>query len=130
MTNESGRSCHNPRYILLALGAAAIIVAASFGEKAFERGSAPRIALAVLESLVTVAFIVGPILSIRRLDELQQRIHLIALAIAFAGTGIVVTTFGWLEAAGLPHVDWGLATWPLMTALWAIGFLFANRRYS
>jgi hypothetical protein len=29
----------------------------------------------------------------------------IALAIAFGGTGAIVTGYGWLEAAGLPHVD-------------------------
>ena len=35
--------------------------------------------------------------------------------------------YGWLEMAGLPEVDWGTFTWPLMAFLWAAGFLYSNR---
>jgi len=130
MKSESPRSCYSPRYIALALVASAVILGAAFAAKLFEKGTAPRIAFALVQLAATGVVIVVPLLGIRRLDELQQRIQLTALAIAFGGTGVIVAGYGWLEAAGLPHVDWGTLTWPLMAALWALGFLFANRRYS
>jgi hypothetical protein len=83
-----------------------------------------------VQSLATAAVIFMSMWNLRRLDELQQRIQLQALAIAFAGTGIVVVGYRWLEMAGLPEVDWGTFTWPLMAFLWAAGFLYSNRRYS
>ena len=121
---------NRPSQITLALMAAAIIIGAAIAGRGLEKGSAARIALALVQSVATGAVIVVSILGIRRLDELQQRIHLTALAIAFAGTGVILSGYGWLEAAGLPHVEWGLYTWPLMAGLWAMGFWFANRRYS
>ena len=87
-------------------------------------------ALAAVQSLATAAVIFVSVWSLRRLDELQQRIQLQALAIAFAGTGIIVMGYRWFEMAGLPKVDWGTFTWPLMAFLWAAGFLYSNRRYS
>jgi hypothetical protein len=68
--------------------------------------------------------------NLRRLDELQQRIQLQALAIAIAFAGMIVVGYRWLEMAGLPEVDWGTFTWPLMAFLWAAGFLYSNPRYS
>lgn len=130
MTNHGHAPSRSARHIVFMIGVAAVIVATSFGARGLPKGSPPRIALAVVQSLATAVSIVVPLLGIRRLDELQQRIHLVALAIAFAGTGIVIMTFAWLEEAGLPRVDWGIVTWPMMVGLWVAGFLFASRRYS
>jgi hypothetical protein len=128
---EGGRSsCYDPQIIAAALVLAAVMIGAAWAAKGFEKGSAPRMALAGVQSLATAAVIFTSMWSLRRLDELQQRIQLQALAIAFAGTGIIVTSYRWLEMAGLPEVDWGTFTWPLMAFLWAAGFLYSNRRYS
>jgi hypothetical protein len=127
---EREPSCYDPQVIATSLVLAAVIIGAAWAAKGFEKGSAPRIALAAAQSLATAGVIFMPVWNLRRLDELQQRIQLQALAIAFAGTGIIVVGYRWLEIAGLPEVDWGTFTWPLMAFLWAAGFLYANRRYS
>jgi len=127
---ETSSRCYSPQVIAALLVLAAVIIAAGWAGKGFEKGSAPRIALAAVQSLATAVLIFMSTWNLRRLDELQQRIQLQALAIAFAGTGIIVMGYRWLEMAGLPVVDWGTFTWPLMSFLWAAGFLYSNRRYS
>ena len=67
--------------------------------------------------------------SLRGVDEMWQRIHLEALAFAFAGTGILASAYGFLENAGLPRLDWGAIIWPAMAGLWALGIALACRRY-
>jgi hypothetical protein len=130
MREREPSSCYDPQVITASLVFAAVVIGAAWAAKGFEKGSAPRIALAAVQSLATAAVIVISMWRLRRLDELQQRIQLQALAIAFAGTGIIVTGYRWLEMAGLPQFDWGTFTWPLMAFLWAAGFIYSNRRYS
>lgn len=127
--NKSLASCYNPRFIAFALGCAALVVGAALLARSFDRGSAARLALAAVQGLATGAVIVTSMLRIRRLDELQQRVQLEALAIAFAGTGVLGTAYGFLVNAGLPDIEWGALVWPVMVALWSLGLLFANRRY-
>jgi len=115
--------------IWAAIAAAAVILGAALTAKQFERGSAPRLALAVLQGLASASAVILPIRSIRALDELQQRIQLEALAFAFAGTGILTTMYGFLTNAGLPAIDWGTYVWPLMVLLWAIGVAIGKARY-
>jgi len=122
-------SCWNPRFIATALGAAILIVVVALIARQYPRGSAVRIALAVVQGLATACVILMPWWTMRRLDELQQRVQLEALAIAFFGTGVLGAGYGFLEGAGLPHLDWGLWIWPGMAFLWAAGTAIASRRY-
>jgi hypothetical protein len=108
--------------------AAAILVFAVIG-KQFPLRSPARIVSALVQGTASAIVIVMSLRSIRRLDELQLRIHLEALAIAFAGTGILATGYGFLVNAGLPDIDWGEVVWPSMVVLWVIGLVIANRRY-
>ena len=129
-TGTSNRTATSNRFVLLAaLAAALVILAASVASKQFERGSAPRIALALLQGIASAGAVILPVRSIRALDEMQQRIHLEALAFAFAGTGVVATTYGFLVSAGLPDYEFGTFVWPLMVLLWVVGVLIARRRY-
>src|SRR5262245_15122098 len=65
-----------------------------------------------------------------RLDELQRRVHLEALAIAFAGTVLVTLGYGQLEREGLlPPMNWAFV-WPFMAVVWGAGLVVANRRYA
>ena len=130
MRERGPSSCYDPQVIAAMLVLAAMMIGAAWAAKEFEKGSAPRIALAAVQSVATAAVIFMSTWNLRRLDELQQRIQLQSLAIAFAGTGIIVMGYHWFEMAGLPEVDWGTFTWPLMAFLWAAGFLYSNRRYS
>lgn len=117
------------RYIVLALVMALVIVGAALGMKPFPRGSTERIALALVQGAATAVVIVVPWRGLRQLDEMLQRIQLEALSIAFVGTAVICSAYGFLENAGLPHVDWGGFIWPVMALLWAIGTVIACRRY-
>lgn len=63
-----------------------------------------------------------------RIDEMQRRIHLEALAIGFGAAGALTFSYGFLENVGFPHLSY-IYVWPLMIALWGLGVLFASRRY-
>jgi len=64
----------------------------------------------------------------RRMDELQRRIQLEALAFSFGGTMLIAATYTFLEAAGAPRLPL-ISVAPVMSVLWAIGAAFAIRRY-
>lgn len=118
------------RIILLSLGAALLIAGAALFARQFERGSPPRILIALLQGAATAVAVILPVRSIRVLDELQQRIQLEALAFAFAGTGTLTTAYGFLVSAGVPMRPWNWAlVWPLMAVLWAVGVVWASKRY-
>jgi hypothetical protein len=117
------------RFIGFALVCGAVVMGTALYARSFDRGTTARVALAVVQGFATGAVIIGSVLRLRRLDEMQQRVHLEALAIAFTGTGVLGTAYGFLVSAGLPDIEWGTLVWPVMAALWAIGLLVANRRY-
>jgi hypothetical protein len=62
------------------------------------------------------------------MDELQLRIQLESLAFAFAATAIATFTYGFLQNADLPDVNW-VWVWPVMGVSWMVGQLVARRRY-
>ena len=122
-------SCNDPRLIALALVAAAVMIGAARIAHGFPLGSAARIGLALVQGAASAFVIVSIARGIRRLDELQQKIQLEALAFAFASTGVLASGYGFLQNAGLPDIDWGTLVWPAMVGLWATGVLIASRRY-
>jgi len=122
-------SCNDPRTIGLSLICATVIIAAARVSHGFPRGSLVRIALALVMGAASTLVIVTVTRGIGRLDEMQQKIQLEALAFAFAGTGVLASSYGFLVGAGLPDIDWGTLVWPAMVVLWAIGVLIASRRY-
>lgn len=121
--------CKDPRFLLVALASAAVIVAAAWMGRDLPRGAPAKLALALAQAAATTVVVLMMVRGIRQLDELQRRIQLEALAGAFAGTAILVTAWGFLEIAGAPEIRWGLWIWPAMTVLWAGGLLLARRRY-
>ncbi len=127
--NQSPLRCYSPRFIAFTLACAVLVVGVAFFARSYPRGSSVRIVLAAVQGMATGAVIVTSMLRLRVLDEMQQRVQLEALAIAFAGTGVLATAYGFLINAGLPEIDWGAMVWPAMVALWALGLVFANRRY-
>ncbi len=69
------------------------------------------------------------LLAVRRLDELQQRIHLIAIALSFGLTAVVVTGVEFVSRAGVTIPPAGLWIWGLMAVTWGIGVAVLARRY-
>lgn len=63
-----------------------------------------------------------------RMDELQRRIQLEALAFAFGGTALLTFGYGFLQLVGFPQLSW-LFVWPIMGTLWLAGKARADRRY-
>lgn len=65
---------------------------------------------------------------LRRMDELDRRIQLEALAFAFAATAVVSFSYGFLETVGYPRLPM-FTVWPVMATLWLVGLRLASRRY-
>jgi uncharacterized membrane protein len=121
--------CYDARFLAFSLVAGLVVIGAAFVGKRFEVGSAPRVFFALIQVAALAAVIIGSIVAIRRLDELQQRVQYQSLAIAFAVTGVLISAQGVLEKAGLPAVRWGLWAWPVMVVCWVVALWFVQRRY-
>ncbi len=70
-------------------------------------------------------------LFVRRLaqtDELQKRIQTEAFGFALGGTALLTFTYGFLEGAGLPHLNWTFVL-PLIAVLWGLGTAIFTFRY-
>ena len=61
-------------------------------------------------------------------DELQRRMQLEALALAFAAGSVITFAYGMLQIAGAPAVSWQLV-WPVYAGCWLLGILWARWRY-
>ena len=70
-------------------------------------------------------------LFVRRLgqtDELQKRIQTEALGFTLGGTALLTFTYGFLEGAGMPHLNWTFIL-PLIAVLWGVGTAIFTFRY-
>jgi hypothetical protein len=92
-------------------------------------GNPWRYALAVLPVLPGIGVVVAYIRFLRDMDELQHRIQVEALGIAFTVTFLVTFTYGFLENAGLPKVS---AIWvtPVMILSWGLASAAVSRRFA
>ncbi|HEY7983844.1 MAG TPA: hypothetical protein VID73_06730 [Ktedonobacterales bacterium] len=63
-----------------------------------------------------------------RMDDLQRRIQLEALGLAFAATGILTFAYGFLEGVGFPRLN-AIFIFPGMVLLWGLGLAVASWRY-
>ena len=121
--------CFDRRFFAQVVLGAVATVALAWLAKRFPRGSAERITVAVATSVVfgwVVAITVGVI---RRLDELEQRIHLIAIAVSFAVTGMLLSAVSWIEHAGGPRLIPDDVWWPVMVLVWIAAVFVTTRRY-
>jgi hypothetical protein len=86
-------------------------------------------------ALVPVPMFVWVLLTVSRgvasMDELQRRIQLEALALAFPLTLLLIMTLGLLElAVGLNPDDWSYRhVWPMLFVFYFLGIARAKRRY-
>lgn len=86
-------------------------------------------AAALLPMVPATGLCVVIVRQVRRMDELQRRVQVEALALAFAGTALITFSYGFLESTGLPKLSM-FTVWPLMAALWVGALLLVRRRYA
>ena len=88
-----------------------------------------KMLFAVVPVIPTLLGLVAILRAIRRMDELERRIHFEAVAFAFAATALLTFTYGLLENVAFPRISlvWIL---PLMIVLWTLGQALARRRYA
>ena len=129
MTDRKLFKCFDIRFLAMVAVAALVVIAAAWVGKRFPHGSVARLVVAIVQGAAMSYAIVTSVMAVRRLDELQYRIHLEAMTGAFAATAVLITTWGFLEKAGVPAPRWGLWAWPVMVALWGCSLLVLGRRY-
>jgi hypothetical protein len=110
------------------VGVTVVIVTSLLGLR-FERGSLARYGCAAVQASAMGALIIATVLRMKHLDELQRRIQLESIALAFAVGAAVITGWGYFETAGAPRADWGLFIWPFFIGTWLASLYAIRRRY-
>jgi hypothetical protein len=118
--------------LLLASGIAAFVM--YFGARLLlKRPDIPfPVAIALLPVPFFILFILAAVRMSRQLDELEQRIHLEALAFAFPAVLVVLLTLGLLQVAGvaLSPEDWSYRhVWAFSFIFYFAGLTIARKRY-
>jgi hypothetical protein len=90
-----------------------------------------KIALALLPVLPVLLVVRAMVRLVLGSDELEQRIHLIGLAIAATVVSTLSLVGGFLAASGVVKLDGAILlwVWPTLVAMYAAGRGWASRRY-
>jgi hypothetical protein len=120
------------RYIV-ELGAAfalyaVLLVGANLLEHAWEPTGGARIALSLVPMVGALAAAWAIMRGLWRMDELQRRIQLDAIAMAFMATALVTFGWGFVENDGVPHLR-AFMVWPIMAVFWSLGIAISTWRY-
>ena len=112
------------------LGLCAYVGMLGLSQRLLARGTAGegmQILLSLAPMLPAIFLCVVIIRMIRRMDEMQRKLQVEALALAFAGTALLTFGYGFLEGVGLPRLSM-FAVWPVMAGLWVVGVLVGRFR--
>ncbi len=112
----------------LAMGAYIVLLPASTVIVGRIPHSVWRFPVALVPMVPAVFVLWAVVRNLGRMDELQRRIQIEALACAFGGTALITFSYGFLENVGFPHISW-FFVWPIMAVLWLISEAIAMRRY-
>jgi hypothetical protein len=131
MTTNSATVRRTDRLFLVA-GIAAFVT--YFGARLLlkQPGTPFPLAIALVPVPFFVIFVLAAVRMSRGLDELEQRIHLEALAFAFPAVLVVLLTLGLLQVAGvaLSPQDWSYRhVWAFAFVFYFVGLALARRRY-
>ncbi|GJQ20508.1 MAG: hypothetical protein HBSIN02_08630 [Bacteroidia bacterium] len=117
------------------LAAAVLFVATFFAARMILSIEGADMPLRILAALIPVApfawLLTAIVARLKAMDELEQRIQLEALGIAFPVTMVILMTLGLLElAVPLPPEDLSYRhVWALLPMLYFIGLALARSRY-
>jgi hypothetical protein len=98
----------------------------------------PQVHNALLKLVMALLPVVPVLLVVRAMvrlvlgsDELEQRIHLIGLAVAATAVSTLSLTGGFLAAAGIIRLDGTILiwVWPTLVVMYAVGRSWASRQY-
>lgn len=107
---------------------ALLLVGANMVDHTQHPTGAARMALALTPMIGAVAAAWVIMRKIWRLDELQRRIQLDAIAVSFLATALITFGWGFAQGAGAPSLH-AHAIWPMMALFWVVGVAVAHRRY-
>jgi hypothetical protein len=95
-------------------------------------GTTARVALALIPVVPFAALLWRMIGGIRRMDELERRIQLEALAVAYPLAILMMMVLGLLQlAVDLSPDDWSYRhLWPMLFIFYLLGMVRARARYS
>jgi hypothetical protein len=83
----------------------------------------------LLAPMIGVALMAVAVMrAVWRMDEMQRRIQLDAIAISFLATAVTTLAWGFVQLGGAPRMH-PFAVWPMMAIYWVAGLLIARRRY-
>jgi len=90
-----------------------------------------RLVVALVPIIPFALFLMSVLAGIRELDELQRRVHLEALAIAFPLTMLLLMSLGLVELViPLSPDDWSYRhVWQFLPVFYFLGLAFTWRRY-
>jgi len=130
--DKKGRG-HALRMIGLSLLSAILAIAMSFLDRSGLIPGGLRPVAALLPIIPLIAFFVGFSRWLKSLDELQRIIHLEALLVQFAATGILVMGWGMLvRFRVIPDLRVSQiypVLWLAIFGFWVSGFLVIRRKY-
>jgi hypothetical protein len=86
-----------------------------------------RYEIAVLPVIPAALVVWLTVRQLARMDEVQKRMQMQAIGFSTVATALLTFAYGFLEAAGLPHLNATLVL-PAMAVLWAAGLTFLNLR--
>lgn len=134
MTSPSPRTAPSG---LLTLGLGVLWIALYFGVRLYLEanpglGAPVRLGLALVPVPIFALFLWHFVLGVRSADELERRIQLEALAVAFPLGLLLLTTLGLVQrAVALKFEDWSYNhVWPFFTLFYLFGLMLARRRYA
>ena len=87
-----------------------------------------RVVVALTPVIPVISMIYSFLRYLNNIDELQQRIQLLAIGFAAGTTSLLTFSYGFLENVGFPPLSL-LWVFPIMILLWGIGLAFIARRY-
>jgi hypothetical protein len=93
-----------------------------------ELGSPARVFVGFLPALMWSFVVVAFVQTIRKSDELRQRIHMQAISIASVPAAILILVFSGLERAGIYTASWSDVGSSMMLLL-MVAYIFAGWRY-
>jgi hypothetical protein len=105
-----------------------VVIVASVTLLKAQPHAAWRVPVALAPVLPAALGVAAFVRFLARMDDLQRRIQLEALGLAFGATGILTFAYGFLEGVGFPQLSW-IWLFPFMVALWGVGAGVASWRY-